>query len=655
MQLKNIHGLSSIDEYVKWRIERHSVREHTLEALFEEMFLETDNIMYETTDGFRISRTTYGEAKAAVLAAAERISAAVGAPREGERIGIYLPSCPDFITALWGALGAGYSVVLMNTRLTDAVLEGAIKNAAIKAVISDGKRFSVPTYVAEELFAPDAECGVPIGTYPFGKQIAFMSSGTTGVAKLCFYDGESFYHQVCDSARIIESCPGIREHYEGELKHLVLLPLCHVFGFIAVYLWFGFFSRTFVFPRDLNPDTVRATVKKHKVTHIFAVPMVWERVARAARAAIKRRGEGTERRFLRAAAFSRRLPGALADTFRTRAFREIRDGIFGDSVRFLISGGSGISRDAIEFFNTIGYRLANGYGMTEIGITSVETSSAFRTLVSRSVGTPIGTTEYMISDEGELLVRGRTRASAILTESGTSITDHTEWFNTHDRAQLIGGRYYLLGRADDLVVTQSGENIDPATVEDSVRGKNIEDSALVRGEGGEPVLLVSTGGCYVESELRKVFATVSECLEGIGKSGEIRRILLTASPLISGDDFKKNRTAIAKRLAAGELSVVSEDRISAYAKVMRTVLAAEIRACFAEALDREADEISDTAGFFRDLGGTSIDYFALLGLLRSRLGYEMSGREGDSPMTVLDFYVRIAGNEPEAGDCAREA
>ena len=71
----------------------------------------------------------------------------------------------------------------------------------------------------------------------------------------------------------------------------------------------------------------------------------------------------------------------------------------------MISGGSTINLKTLEFFNAIGYHLANGYGMTEIGITSVELSDKKKLLNSGSVGLPFKGVEYRIED-GRLLVRG---------------------------------------------------------------------------------------------------------------------------------------------------------------------------------------------------------------------------------------------------------
>ena len=67
MKLSNVHGFATIDEYVSYKLSRYSEKEKNFESLFELMFDESDNIMVETTDGYRINKTTYGEFKNKIL------------------------------------------------------------------------------------------------------------------------------------------------------------------------------------------------------------------------------------------------------------------------------------------------------------------------------------------------------------------------------------------------------------------------------------------------------------------------------------------------------------------------------------------------------------------------------------------------------------
>lgn len=638
MKLQSIRNFPTIEAYVTDKLERYSREARTMETLYAYMFDETDNTMTETTDGYRVRKTTYGEAHAHIEAVAPTLQKALGEIPTGSTVGLYAQNSPAWITCFWAILKCGYNVLLMNTRLPDGVLESVIARHGVAAVISDGRQFSVPTHTVDGVTAESEESLIPV---PFGEEVTFMSSGTSERVKLCTYRGESFYHQVCDSLEILKHCPAIGNHYEGELKHLMLLPLCHVFGFIAVYLWFGFFSRTFVFPKDLNPVTVQNTVKKHKVTHIFAVPMVWEGVQKAATRKIASRGDKTYRKFQKVTRTVNRL-GKSGDLLARKALREVREGLFGDSIQFLISGGSHISAETLAFFNGIGYHLANGYGMTELGITSVEFSDKRGILNTASIGAPFHTTEYRVDENGELLVKSKTRAARIVQGDIVNETNFDEWFATGDLAEEQGGRYYVKGRRDDLLIGPDGENINPVLAEAGITVKGVEQVCLFKAATGEITLLASLRGGYSAEALRSVHSELTGALAAVKLERAVNRVLMTYEPLLRGGEIKLSRSRIARSVASGEMATFDAAGIDRRVEERISGLEAEVRACFATALDRPADEIPTDAHFFNELGGTSLEYFALQSEIKTRFGLESIYTEGVSLFTVKDFtaYIR---------------
>lgn len=635
MQLQNIHGLRNIDEYVQYKLALYEGREKNFASLFDLMFDEHDNVMVETTDGYRIKKITYGAFKTQILETVPAVEMALKEVPKGEIVGLYMANSPEWLVAFWSILASGYSPLLMNTRLPDDMLARTLQEYKIKAVISDGTCFEgTKTLIWAEL--PAAAGTATPGT--FGEEVLFMSSGTTGRAKLCAYTGENFYYQILDSVNIITACPGIKRHYEGELKQLVLLPLCHVFGFIAVYLWFGFFSRTFVFPRDLDPATVQRTVKKHKVTHIFAVPMVWEAVYRAARNKIVARGDKTYQKFLKASNLVNRLPAGMGDFAARKLLREVREGLFGDSIQFLISGGSHIEQDTLRFFNGIGYHLANGYGMTEIGITSVEKSDQKQKINLGAVGAPFGYTEYAVSEEGHLLIRGKARASRILSEGDVTLSQEAEWFDTKDTAQCIEGRYYITGRVDDLIVCADGENLNPNMAEIAIATPGIDKLCIFKQADKRVAVVASVPGCFDAKRLSSLSEALSKRIEEAKLTRAISTVYFTGDALIGTGEFKLSRKSVARRIEDGTLRVFSLSALTERGTDMFAGLEKDLAALFAEVLGKDIAEISRDSHFFRDLGGTSMDYYALLGLIRERLGARIEVAEAVNLATVAQIY-----------------
>ena len=633
MQPGNIHGLRSIDEYVKYKLSLYDGKEKNFASLFQLMFDEQDNVMIETTDGYRIHKVTYGAFKTRILATVPRVVAALSGVPAGEMVGLYMANSPEWLVAFWSILAAGYCPLLMNTRLPNETLTQVLQTYHVQAVISDGTLFATQTILWPEL--PDVQ---EAAARPFGQEVLFMSSGTTGHVKLCAYTGENCYYQIKDRARLITACPGIKRHYEGELKQLVLLPLCHVFGFIAMYLWFSFFSRTFVFPKDLDPMTIQRTVKKHKVTHVFAVPMVWEAVYRAARTKIQSRGEKTYQKFVKASNIVNRLPAGMGRFAARKLLGEVREGIFGDSIQFLISGGSHIDPETLRFFNGIGYHLVNGYGMTEIGITSVETSDKKKEINLGSVGAPFTYTEYTINEAGHLLVRGKARAARILCDGEAMLTDAQAWFDTQDMAQSIDGRYYLSGRADDLIVCEDGENLNPILAERAIATPGIEQVCVFRQTDGRVAVVASVPGCFATQKLLALSETLSQKIARAKLERVIHTIYFTGDALLAPGEFKLARKRVAERIQNGTLRVFAPGELKEQGEALFTGLEQDLAALFAEVLGKDVSEIGRDSHFFRDLGGTSIDFYALMGLIQERLGAHIEVTDAAELATVAQIY-----------------
>ena len=449
----------------------------------------------------------------------------------------------------------------------------------------------------------------------------------------------------------------MKKHYEGELKQLTFLPFYHVFGLIAVYIWFAFFSRSFVDLPDMSPATITGTIKNHKVTHIFAVPMFWEKVYEQALQVIKARGEETYGKFVKGLKISLKLGNIplLGRLFRKIAFREVRENLFGESICFMISGGSDISGEVLSFFNGIGYHLANGYGMTEIGITSVELSNNCRKLCAGYVGSPFSSLEYKI-EGGELFVKGQSMARRIYENN--SVKQRGEWFGTHDLAECVKGHYKILGRKDDLVISASGENLNPVIIEKQVKeGEGLEklQVALIgvpKGAAKEPVLII-----YVESEVlmandqndsgktafEELDARVHSRMRELSLELLIRKIVYVKNPLIEENDFKLKRASITQKYINGMYKIAipgEEERVQAPDDEFQH----ELTALFAEALGMSAEEIRYQMDFFTDAEGTSLDYFGLGVEIQEKYEVEIPTEEERLLRTVRDFHEFITGS-----------
>ena len=107
MKLTNIAGFSDIDEYVKYKSDKLREAQPCFEDLFEFMFSEKENVLWETNNGYRIIKTTYGEVYNSIQKKATTLKALLGNVQETGIVGIYMQNSLEWIENFW-ATGLSY-------------------------------------------------------------------------------------------------------------------------------------------------------------------------------------------------------------------------------------------------------------------------------------------------------------------------------------------------------------------------------------------------------------------------------------------------------------------------------------------------------------------------------------------------------------------
>jgi acyl carrier protein len=202
----------------------------------------------------------------------------------------------------------------------------------------------------------------------------------------------------------------------------------------------------------------------------------------------------------------------------------------------------------------------------------------------------------------------------------------------------------LLDGFDYLIVDKDGENINPIIVEAGLQITGADRVCLLRGRGGIMVV-ASVPGVFSEAKLKDIYTELESRLKATKLSESVKRIIFTHESLLVPGEFKLSRRKLADRIDAGELRGFDPRLIDEHIAELSDGIEREIAACFAEALSKDVSQITADADFFRDLEGTSLDYFALLGFIKSRLGVDIiSGSEARlSTVKAFADYIRQKG------------
>ena len=635
----------TINQIINERLNLLKESNRNFESIFKIIHHNSDFLFSEKTDGFRVHKVTYGECSLYSYKMGLYLSDKLDSSKY---IGLMMENSLEFITSMYGILMNNKIPVLLNVRLGNVLNNQVIERLGIETIVADQEYKVNATIVNVKNFDYDQIPNeINVDNFTWANEIALTTSATSLNIKICFYDGEAICTQIENSKDICNTIPLIKSHYNGYLKQLAFLPFYHIFGLMASYFWFSFFGRTFVFLKDLSSETLLKTIKKHEVTHIFAVPMLWHIVYKNIIKEVEKEDEKTKNKFYKGLKLSTNIQKAfpkLGLKIASKMFNRVRVKLFGDSVKFMISGGSYLSSDASYTLNAIGYPLFNGYGMSEIGITSVELSSNIIERNKRSIGKPLKTVNYKINENNQLLVNSRGIASKIMTMSNEFITNYDEYFNTFDIVyQDKNNKYYIQGRTDDVVITENGEKINPDVIEQTLNLSSVERLSLLgikNGNNLELSLVLELKQPLSEIKINQINNDVENAINKLKHENyKIDRIYYTFDPIAAVTAIKVSRKILTKWIEDGKVKLHSFSELKDLKIESLDELSIEVSnsiiKIFQDVLSINK-KIDINEHFIFDLGGTSLDYLTLLMKIEEKYDFKFHQND-EACYTVLQF------------------
>ncbi len=303
------------------------------------------------------------------------------------------------------------------------------------------------------------------------------TSGTTGDPKGVVLSHWNFVSNLLACEKLFE--------LGEEDQALSFLPLSHVFERTVDYLFFYLGVSIHYSPAI---ERVAGLMPVIRPTVLCSVPRLYESAyvriqgTFASQPRLRRRlidwALGVGRR--RAERGGARLRGLVADRL---VFSKIKER-FGGRLRFAISGGAAIADEVAAFFDAIGIRLYQGYGLTETApVLAVEYPGATR---RGSVGKAAPGIELRIDDDGEILARteGLMQGYWKKPDATAQAVDTDGWFHTGDIGRLDDDGYlYITDRKKDLLVTSGGKNVAPQPIEQMLITHPAVAQVVVVGDG----------------------------------------------------------------------------------------------------------------------------------------------------------------------------
>ncbi len=623
---------------------------HTMRTVYSHAYSFTDETAFEFSRNLVIHKITYRESRTEILRLYGLLSRRI---KPGEVTALVMNNSPLWVNCFWAVLMAGGRILLLSADMTDSMIGKCLKDSGCVRILGDRRCGGCETISVQELESgisetvPEKE---PEGGW--GDEIILSTSATTGEPALYSYTGKEICSQILNSRYVLDRCKDISRFWKGQFRQLAFLPFSHIFGLTACYLWFVIFGRPFVFLENYSPSTILRTCRLHHVTHVFAIPLLWDSLARGIQAEAEKTGK-TEKleKGIRISLLLQDLSPAFGRLLVPLLMKSIREKTLGNSIRFCISGGGRCGKDTGRIINGCGYHLENGYGMTEIGIACVTLERKASRRTGKTVGKLFPSLISRLDDRQHLLVQGESCYTAEYAGGNRTERDPRAWFDTGDCFSMDGkGELTILGRSDDLINGADGQRINPESIESEI---NVEFPCCIVNCSGQQLTLLVEVPQEASLSSKRRSSIVSSVMTAVGELPahmRPRRVLYTYDTIPVSLSHKFRRKDIADLIDHGKFPVAdSEGFISPDGKSeedSEILAAAEEIARIMQDTLRLSGPVRIDSDFFADLGGDSLSYIEYLNSVENKYQIEIA-RETTARCTTPVSTARVLSRMAE--------
>lgn len=396
---------------------------------------------------------------------------------KGDKIAILSESMPEWGAALFASMVSGAISVPLDIKLTEYELNSILNDCQPKfllvsnAFLETGLRLKKVIKSIEQViilddsgsnhnFAslyniPDEPNRKWRHRAPGKTAFTIYTSGTTGTPK----GVEISFRNIMAQVDAIGQCfdLGIND------KFLSILPMNHLFELTVGFLTFLSKGATIYYSQSLKPKDVFNIIQEKQITFMIVVPAFLKLLKAGIETEINQLSP------IRKALFHLNYKLAKFIPFysvRKMLFRFIHRK-FGGKFKGCISGGAPLDISLGKFFERVGIRIFEGYGLSEASpVVSVNTTKDYRL---GSVGKALPNVEARIDKQtGELLVRGGSIMKGYHNrpELTAEVIDTEGWLHTGDIAKIDkDGFIFITGRIKSMIVLSGGKKVFPEDIE----------------------------------------------------------------------------------------------------------------------------------------------------------------------------------------------
>ena len=268
---------------------------------------------------------------------------------------------------------------------------------------------------------------------------------------------------------------------------LSTLPMAHMYGLMTEFIFnIVLGNHIFFLTRQPSPTLISEALNETKPDIIFAVPLVIDKIVR--KHVFPRVQTNWVRLLTSMPVLSKRIKEKI---------REFVLGEFGEHPYEVVVGGAPLNKEIENFFVSIGFPIAMGYGTTETA--PLITFAHQDDYVAGSCGVAVKHMEVkVLSDDpqnvpGELVCRGINLMKGYYKnpEATHAVIDKDGWFHTGDLATMSAdGHFFIKGRSKNMLLGANGQNIYPEEIEDRLNSMALVSESIIVQRNNKLVALI---------------------------------------------------------------------------------------------------------------------------------------------------------------------
>lgn len=534
--------------------------------------------------------------------------------KKGDKVAIWAPNSPFWAFSYFGIQLAGAIVIPIDFAGGKNRAETIVKLSGAKFVIQSMYKFEklkdIRTVMIEDLiFLLKSSDPINKIIQPKSEDIAEIvyTSGTTGDPK-----GVVLTHKNIVT-NILQACNHISI---AKLQNfLSVLPLSHMMEQTVGFLTPLYRGNKIIYLRTIKPTAIMQSFKEENISAMLVVPRFLSLL------------KNTIERELSAKHLIGFLRFNLTKKIIARSIRKK----FGKNFQMFFTGGAALPGEVFTFWKEMGFRVVEGYGLTECS--PILSANTFDKQVKGSVGKPLKGIKIKL-DNKEILVKGENVFKGYYQNPKTSEQAFKDgWFRTGDFGQINkDGFIFIKGRKKDVIVNASGINIYPDEIEGILNKiEGVKDACVIgleKAEGEEihAVLLLKNK----DVNPYKIIKSANERLDPLAQ--------ITGFSLWSEFDFPRTTTLKIQKFKVKEkLMNVSKKETGISGDTLLNLLA--------NVSKKQESEIKESSLLTSDLGLNSLSRLELINYLEQEYRVDLEDTIINQNTTVSDLRKLLEKRE----------